>query len=64
VIYESCPSPSLPLWLGFPSIFKRRRARIVARLTTLDRLFFLDGGFALDVNLFAFDQARRFVGLF
>jgi hypothetical protein len=54
--------PSLPY--GLFLIFKRRRTRIVARLTTLDRLVFFDGGFSFDVDPFAFNQARRFVGLF
>ena len=49
--------------LAFVSIFKCRRALIIARLTTLDRLVSVDGGFTFDIDLFAFNQARRFVGL-
>jgi hypothetical protein len=46
------------------SIFKGRGVRLLARVCTLDRLIFPQGGFPLDVDLFAVDQTRRFVGLF
>jgi hypothetical protein len=46
------------------SVFKDRWFRPIARLNTLDRLAFLQGGLTFDVDLFSFDQTRRFVGLF
>jgi hypothetical protein len=46
------------------SVFKHRWFRPVARLNTLDRLAFLQGSITFDVDLFSFDQARWFVGLF
>ena len=45
------------------SVLESRRFRPVARLAALDRLIVVRGDFALDLDLFAFDQARRFVGL-
>ena len=46
------------------SVPESRRFRSVARLAALDRLIVVRGDFALDLDLFAFDQAGRFVGLF
>jgi hypothetical protein len=49
---------------GIAQSSKAGGGRLVARVCTLDRLIFPQGGFPLDVDLFAVDQTRRFVGLF
>jgi hypothetical protein len=52
------------LWLGISSVFKHRWIRPIARLSALYRLIFLQRHFAFDIELFLFDQAGGFVGLF
>jgi hypothetical protein len=56
--------PSLPSMTWILSFFKRRWVRPVAALDLFDRLAMFCGDIAFDVDLFPFDQARGFIGLF